>query len=197
MGANMIKGKQNPVQALLGIRRFTEYGLLTDNGELVFFRVVPTNISVLSTVSIEQKIMSLMNLLSMEPDTGIVCTDACECFDDNREYLRQRAEAENNPKVRALLEQDRWMLTQMQAEMSNAREFFFVKRYAGLKPEMVFSQINDTQKRMTERGFEVHHLDRGEIKRLLAIYFGASMDGDKMPDVDGGQYGMEGSNGTV
>ena len=197
MGANMKKGKQNPVQALLGILRFTDYGLLTEQGELVFFRVVPTNVSVLSSASVEQKIMSLMHLLSLEPDTGIVCTDACECFDDNREYLRQRAEAESNPRVRALLEQDRGMLAKMQTEMANAREFFFVKRYTGLKPEMVFSQINDTQKRMTERGFEVRRLDRGELKRLTAIYFGASMDGDKMPDADGGQYGMEGSHGAV
>lgn len=188
---------QNPVQALLGIRGFSDYGLLTENGELVFFRVAPTNISVLSSVNIEHKILGLMNLLCVEPDTGIVCTDSCECFDDNREYLRQRAEAEPNPKVRALLEQDRRMLTQMQAEMANAREFYFVKRFVGLKPEMVFSQINDTQKRMTERGFEVQRLGRAEIKRLLAIYFGASMDGDKMPDVDGGQFEMEGTDGTV
>ena len=188
---------QNPVQALLGIRGFSDYGLLTENGELVFFRVAPTNISVLSSVNIEHKIMGLMNLLSVEPSTEIICTDSCECFDDNREYLRQRAEAEPNPRVRALLEQDRRMLTEMQAEMANAREFYFVKRFVGLKPEMVFSQINDTQKRMTERGFEVQRLSRAEIKRMLAIYFGASMDGDKMPDVDGGQYEMEGPDGTV
>ena len=188
---------QNPVQDLLGIRGFSDYGLMTENGELVFFRVAPTNISVLSSVNIEHKIMGLMNLLSVEPSTEIICTDSCECFDDNREYLRQRAEAEPNPRVRALLEQDRRMLTEMQAEMATAREFYFVKRFVGLKPEMVFSQINDTQKRMTERGFEVQRLSRAEIKRMLAIYFGASMDGDKMPDVDGGQYEMEGPDGTV
>ena len=199
MGALMKKqGKnQNPVQALMGILGFTDYGLQTIYGELVFFRVNPTNISVLSSASVEQKIMSLKQLYSLDPEIEVICTDSCECFDNNREYLRQRAEVETNPKVRALLEQDRRMLTEMQTEMSNAREFFFVKRYTGLKPEMVFSQINDTQKRMTERGFEVRRLDRGELKRLTAIYFAASMDGDKMPDVDGGQYAGEDTNGTV
>ena len=53
------KGKRNSVQELLGIQRFTRYGLLTDLGELVFFRVAPTNISVLSRVNIENKISHL------------------------------------------------------------------------------------------------------------------------------------------
>lgn len=191
------KGKRNSVQELLGIQRFTRYGLLSDGGELVFFRVAPTNISVLSRVNIENKIMHLKELLTVEPNTEIICTDSCECFDDNREYLRRRALEETNPKVRQLLEQDRKMLTQMQAEMANAREFFFVKRFSGMKPELVFVAINDVLKRISERGFEVQHLNKEEIKRMLAIYFGASMDGDKLPDTDGGQYREEAEDGTV
>lgn len=191
------KGKRNSVQELLGIRWFSRYGLLTEQGELVFFRVAPTNISVLSYANIESKITALKNLLSVEPDTGIICTDSCECFDENREYLRQRALEESNGKVRALLEEDRRMLSHMQAEMANAREFFFVKRYRDLKSDMVFTEINETRKRMAERGFEVQHLSKEEIKRLLAIYFGASMDGDKMPDVDGSQFVKEAANGPV
>lgn len=191
------KGKRNSVQEMLGIRHFTDYGLMTDNGELVFFRVAPTNISVLSSLNIQQKIVGLTNLLKMEPDMGIVCTDSCECFDNNREYLRRRAQEESNPKVRTLLEQDREMLTRMQAEMSNARQFLLVKRYLGLKPEMVFTQSNETMKQIAEKGFETERLGKQEIKRLLGIYFGTTMDGDKLPDVDGDQYGQEERDGTV
>ena len=36
--------------------------------------------------------------------------------------------------------------------------------------------------------FEVQRMKKADIKRFLAIYFGASMDGDRMPDVDGAQY---------
>ena len=36
------------VQELIGIKSFTDYGLLTNKGEIVFFSVAPTNISVLS-----------------------------------------------------------------------------------------------------------------------------------------------------
>ena len=191
------KGKRNSVQELLGIRHFTNYGLMTDNGELVFFRVAPTNISVLSSVNIQQKILGLTNLLKAEPDLGIVCTDSCECFDSNREYLRWRAVEESNPKVRSLLEKDRDMLTRMQAEMANAREFYLVKRYTGLKPEMVFTQSNTTMKNISDYGFETERLGKDQIKRLLGIFFGTTMDGDKLPDVDGGQYKQEETNGTV
>lgn len=191
------KGKRNSVQELLGIQRFTRYGLLTDTGELVFFRVAPTNISVLSRMNIENKISHLKDLLSVEPDMEVICTDSCECFDDNREYLQRRVMEETNPKVRSLLEQDRKMLTQMQAEMANAREFFFVKRYTGMKPAMVFASINDVLKRITERGFEVQHMKKADIKRMLAIYLGSSMDGDKLPDIDGGQFREEAANGPV
>lgn len=185
------KNKRNSVQELLGIEGFSKYGLLTDHGELVFFQIAPTNISVLSYDNIERKISHLQGLISMHPDLEIVCTDSWECFDGNREYLRKRAEEERNPQVRAILEQDREMLSQMQSEMSNARQFYLVMRFRNLKPEMVFNAINEARKRMAEKGFEAHRLTRAELKRFLAIYLEASMDGDKLPDVDGGQYRVE------
>ena len=89
------------------------------------------------------------------------------------------------------------MLTRMQAEMANAREFYLVKRYTGLKPEMVFTQSNTTMKNISDYGFETERLGKEQIKRLLGIYFGTTMDGDKLPDVDGGQYEQEGKDGTV
>ena len=182
------RGKKNSVQELLGIQHFTKYGLMTDHGELVFFQIAPTNISVLSYDNIERKISHLQGLISMHPDLEIVCTDSCECFDGNREYLRRRALEEPNQQVRTILEQDREMLSQMQSEMSNARQFYLVMRMKGLKPEVVFTAINEARKRMAEKGFEAHRLSKAELKRFLAIYLEASMDGDKLPDADGGQY---------
>ena len=119
-------GKKNSVQELLSIQYFTKYGLMTEHGEMVFFQIAPTNISVLSYENIERKINHLQGLISMHPDMEIVCTDSCECFDGNREYLRRRALEESNPQVRSILEQDREMLSQMQSEMSNARQFYLV-----------------------------------------------------------------------
>ena len=182
------KRKGRSVQQLLGIQTFTKYGLLTDNGELLFYRVAPTNISVLSAANIEIKIRHLQMLLSAIPDLEIICTDSCECFDDNKAYLHRRAMAESNPEVQGLLLKDKEMLTSMQAEMSNARQFVLVKRCKGMKPEQVFVAMNRVLKSVSEQGFEAQRMDKADIKRLIAIYFGASMDGDLMPDVDGGQF---------
>ena len=185
---NQKKRKGRSVQQLLGIQTFTKYGLMTDAGELVFFRLSPTNISVLSAATIEIKIQHLKTLLSAIPDLEVVCTDSCECFDGNKTYLHRRATEETNPHVRKLLLKDREMLTGMQAEMSNARQFILVKRYKGMKPEQIFTDSNQILKSIAERGFEAQRMDKADIKRLLAIYFGASMDGDLMPDADGSQF---------
>lgn len=61
-------------------------------------------------------------------------------------------------------------------------------RFKNMKPDMVFSAINEARKRMSEKGFETHRLTKPELKRFLAIYLEASMDGDKLPDMDGSQY---------
>ena len=182
------KRKGRSVQQLLGIQTFTKYGLLTDNGELLFYRVAPTNISVLSAANIEIKIRHLQMLLSAIPDLEIICTDSCECFDDNKAYLHRRAMAESNPEVRGLLLKDKEMLTSMQAEMSTARQFVMVKRCRGMKPEQVFVAMNRVLKSVAEQGFEVQRMSKADIKRLVAIYFGASMDSDLMPDNDGSQF---------
>lgn len=185
----MKQAKRNrSVQQMLGIQTFTKYGLLTDGGELLFYRVAPTNISVLSAANIDIKIQHLKTLLSAIPDLEIVCTDSCECFDDNKAYLQARAKEEQNPYVQEILLKDRDMLTSMQAEMSNARQFVFVKRCKGMKTDQVFTAGNRVLKLVTEQGFEVQKMDKADIKRLVAIYFGTCMDGDLMPDVDGAQY---------
>lgn len=191
------KRKGHSVQQLLGIQTFTDYGLLTDAGELLFYRVLPTNISVLSTANIDIKIRHLKLLLSSIPDLEVVCLDSCECFDGNKAYLQQQARTETNPKVRSLLLKDRDMLTGMQVEMSTARQFVFMKRCKGMKPEQVFTAMNRVFKTISEQGFEAQRMEKEDIKRLIAIYFGASMDGDLMPDVDGGQYFKEDANEAV
>ena len=177
------------VQELMGIYGFTRYGLATTAGELLFFRVLsPVNISVLSASNIDVKIHNLQTALTVMPDLEIVCTDSCECFDANKAYLRQREREERNACVRRLLHQDGEMLTELQAEMSTARQFVFLRRCSGWKPEQVLCLANETHKQLAGAGFEGQRMKKADIKRFLAIYFGASMDGDRMPDVDGAQY---------
>lgn len=182
------QNKGSSVQDLLGIKTFTRYGLSTTGGELVFYLVSPTNISVLSSTSIEIKVRHLMIVLSAYPDIEIVCTDSRECFDDNKAFLVGRLHEEQNPQVRKLLKMDVEFLDHAQAEMSTARQFLFLMRCKGLKAEQVFEASNRVEKTISEQGFEVHRMKKNEIKRFLAIFFEASMSGDSMPDGDGEQF---------
>lgn len=182
------KRKGRSTQELMGIQNFTRYGLATNRGELLFLLVSPTNISVLSHTNIEIKIRHLMMVLSAIPDIEITCTDSCECFDDNQAYLRGRLQEEGNPLVRQLLEQDREMLDRAQAEMATARQFLFISRCKGMKADQVFQAVNRIEKVISEQGFEVQRMRKSDIKRFLAIYFDASMNGDQLPDMDGGQF---------
>lgn len=182
------KKKGRSVQDFIGVRSFTKYGLATDRGELLFYQVSPTNISVLSYANIEIKIRHLMTALSALPDIEITCTDSSECFDDNKAYLGGRLSEEQNPKVRKILKKDMDFLDHIQMEMATARQFLFIARLKNAKDKQTFEAANRIEKTISEQGFEVRRMKKAEIKRFLALYFEASMSGEAMPDIDGRQF---------
>lgn len=182
------KWRRFSVQDLIGAKSFTRYGILTAWGEMVMYQVAPTNISVLSPANIEAKIHSLAVLISTVPNLGIICSDSSECFDANKSYLQARLETETNPCVRILLEKDIEFLDSIQVEMATARQFFFVARFKNLKPSQVFSESTQIEKSIAAQGFEVKRMRKPDIKRFLALYFDAYMNGELMPDYDGEPY---------
>lgn len=186
--SNKKKKQGASVQALLGIKGFSEYGLMTLCGELLYFLVTPTNISVLSSASVETKIRQLTLVLSAVPDIEIVCTDSAECFENNKTYLSERFRSERNPKIKELLKRDSEFLDGIQTEMSTSRQFLFAVRCRNLNPSQVFARVNTVQKVLSEQGFDSHCMKKNEIKRLLALYFDASLFGEQLPDMDGSRY---------
>lgn len=182
------KRKGRSVQDLIGITTFTKYGLATNKGELLFYLVSPTNISVLSHVNIEIKIRHLMMVLSAIPDIEITCTDSSECFDDNKSYLQERLSKEHNPKVRKIIKKDIDFLDHIQMEMATARQFLFIARLKNTKDKQTFDTANRIEKVISEQGFEVKRMDKADIKRFLALYFEASVNGEQTPDTDGEQF---------
>ena len=188
VAAKQKKRKGNSVQDLIGVKTFSKYGLKTNKGELLFYLVEPTNISVLSHTNIEIKVRHLMMVLSSIPDIEIACTDSSECFDDNKAYLHYRLDEEFNPKIKKLLNKDIEFLDQIQVEMATARQFLFMARCKAKKPEQVFQIANRVEKVITEQGFEVRRMKKEDIKRFLALYFDASLNGEHMPEIDGEQF---------
>lgn len=181
-----IKRKGNSTRALMGLEGFTNYGIRTTNGELAALLVQPTNISVLSHANVEVKILHLRMVLSHHPELEISCLDSCEKFDDNKRFIKQRLQEEDNPDVRGVLEQEIGYLESKQVEMSTARQFLFILRFTkGEKPEQVFQTINSVMSSLSGEGFEARRMDKDDLKRVLGLYLETSMAGEAIEDVDG------------
>ena len=82
------------------------------------------------------------------------------------------------------MQKDLAFLDGIQLEMATARQFLFIAKCRGMNAQQVFHYANAVQKAIHEQGFEVHRLEMGEIKRLLALYFDASLFGEQIPDND-------------
>lgn len=170
------------VQQMLGVKRFSRHGILTDHGELVFFATAPTNIAVLSYENVSQKIYHLKMVLQSIPDIGVFCTDSCECFDANRAHLMELADGEHIPAVQQLLQRDISFFDEIQAELATARQFVFCRRIYDQHGELKRQTINNTLAVLSQQGFEVQLMPRPHIKRMLAVYFGTGRSGDLFPD---------------
>lgn len=183
-----ISKRKKSTQNLIGIETFSRYGLKTNKSEIAFFMVSPTNISVLSQANIDVKIHHLMALLSTVPELEIVCLDSCECFDENKLNIQKRLREETNENVRKVLNRDLEFLDHIQVEMSTARQFLFCIRTKKEKQEQIFHFINRVQKAISEHGFEIKLMSKSDIKRMLAIYFEASMSGEEISDIEGMEH---------
>ena len=173
-------------QELLCIKGFSRNGIQTkEHGELVYFIITPTNLSVLSRVSIGQKINHFMQFLSAQPDIEILCSDARENFDDNKLYLDERTENESNNKVRDLLLRDKSFLDDIQLQMSTAREFILVVRLQNESNEQSFANLNRIEKLINEQGFDCYRAERSDVKRILSRYFGIGQIDAPIDDTDG------------
>ena len=173
-------------QALLGVKSLTRNGIQTNShGEIVYFLVKPTNISVLSRASVGVKVRQLMQLLTVQPDIEILCMDARENFDDNKLYLDARLEDETNARIRELLEQDKTFLDEIQVQMSTAREFLFAVRMRNESDEQSFSTLNRIEKSINEQGFDCSRAEKDDVKRILSRYLGINTDETQLDDNDG------------
>ena len=76
-------------------------------------------------------------------------------------------------------------LDEIQLEMSSARQFMFAIRFRREKPEQIFNIINRVDKTLSEHSFSAKKMSKPEIKRMLALYFGTSIAGDEIPDIEG------------
>jgi len=173
---------------LMGIEDITGHSLVTPHGELVFFMIKPTNISVLSDSSIGARIYSLMNVLKGISDIEILCLNSRENFEDNKGYLKARMDAEQNPVIRKLLMQDMTALDRMQVQMATAREFLIIIRLRGEKEKDVHPYLSRIEKSLKDQGFTARKADESDLKRLLGVYYEQNVTTEKYEDYDGERW---------
>ena len=171
---------------LIGAKEITEYSLVTyGHGELVYFIVKPTNISVLSEASVGARIYALMTVLKGVAEIEMLCLNSRENFEENKGFLRRRAEEERNPVIRQLLERDQIFLDRIQVQMATAREFLILIRLRNQKGKDVFSYLDRIEKSLKEQGFDSRRADEEDIKRILAVYYEQNVTSEKFEDFDG------------
>lgn len=174
---------------LMNTRRITEYSLETyDGDELVYFMIRPTNLSVLSESSVGARVYALMNVLKGVAEIEMLCLNSRENFEENKGFLRRRAEEERNPVIRQLLERDQIFLDRIQVQMATAREFLILIRLRNQKGKDVFSYLDRIEKSLKEQGFDSRRADEEDIKRILAVYYEQNVTSEKFEDFDGARW---------
>ena len=181
--------QRQATRQLINTRDITDYSLQTyGHGELVYFIIKPSNISVLSEASISARIYALMTVLKGMAEIEMCCLNSRENFEDNKRFLKSRVEQEDNPAVRKLLEADLTFLDRIQVQMATAREFLIIIRLRDEKESEVFPYLNRIEKTLREQGFSVKRAGKEDIKRLLAVYFEQNVTTEKFEDFDGERW---------
>ncbi len=179
---------KNSTRELMGITKITDYSLVTPYGELVYFIIHPTNISVLSESSVSSRIYALMTVLKGIAEIEMLCLNSKENFDDNKQYLKKRMEEEENSIIRKLLMQDSTNLDRMQVQMATAREFLIIIRLKNEKESDVFPYLSRIEKSLKDQGFTARRADNADIKRVLGVYFEQNVTTDRYEDFDGERW---------
>lgn len=174
---------------LMNTQAITDHSLQTyGHGELVYFLIKPSNISVLSEESISARIYALMTVLKGIAEIEMLCLNSRENFEDNKQFLRSRMEQESNPVICKLLEKDLNFLDRIQVQMATAREFLIIIRLRDEKQSEVFPYLSRIEKSLKEQGFIASRADSEDIKKLLAVYFEQNVTTEKFENFDGERW---------
>lgn len=138
--------------------------------------------------SIGARIYALMNVLKGVAEIEMLALNSRESFEDNKNFLQERIQKEENPAVRKLLELDRKHLDQIQVQMATAREFLILVRIQEEKQADIFSYLSRIERSLKEQNFSVKRADKEDIKRILAVYYEQNVTTEKFEDMDGERW---------
>ena len=180
--------REQSTRQLMGIDDFTDYGIATRMGNLVFFAIKPTNISVLPGSGVGARIYALLNVIKGQVEIEMLALNSKESFENNKDFYRQQANLEDLPAIRKLLEQDSAHLDRIQVLMASSREFYILVRLQGKKESDVFSYLSRSEKSIKDNGFTVRRATEQDLKRMLGVYFEQNVTTERFEDHDGERW---------
>ena len=180
--------REQSTRQLMGIDDFTDYGIATRMGNLVFFAIKPTNISVLPGYGVGARIYALLNVIKGQVEIEMLALNSKESFENNKDFYRQQANLEDLPAIRKLLEQDSAHLDRIQVLMASSREFYILVRLQGKKESDVFSYLSRIEKSIKDNGFTVRRATEQDLKRMLGVYFEQNVTTERFEDHDGERW---------
>lgn len=180
--------REQSTRQLMGIDDFTDYGIATRMGNLVFFAIKPTNISVLPGSGVGARIYALLNVIKGQVEIEMLALNSKESFENNKDFYRQQANLEDLSAIRKLLEQDSAHLDRIQVLMASSREFYILVRLQGKKESDVFSYLSRIEKSIKDNGFTVRRATEQDLKRMLGVYFEQNVTTERFEDHDGERW---------
>lgn len=182
----------------IGIKDISDFSIVTyDHGELVYFLIKPTNISVLSDESIQARVKALMMLLCGIAEVEMCAYNSRENFDGNKRYLKKRVDEETNYIIRQLLERDIEHLDTIQIQTATAREFAIVVRFRNIKERELLTELNNIEKTIRDSGFASKRAEHKELQRMLAVYFEQNITQEVFDEYDGDRWVIYGDGGVM
>lgn len=175
----------------IGIVSIDDDGSLirSDGAIIIFYRLIPSNLAVLSSDNIKMKVLNLMNMFRSMGIMEMYAMDDRENFSENRAYLRSRIKTETNPNVRLLLEKDERRMGDIEADSSSARLFVIAFTIPNNQLEQkVREQLKNFDKIASLSQITVSRMGKDDVKRMLAVYFKHDTVTEEFPDVDGEDY---------
>ena len=161
--------RRQSTQNLLGIRKITDYCISTAAGDLVFYIIKPTNISVLPAGAISAKIRALQNTLSAQAGVELLAMNSRESFNATCLFYHDRMQEESNPAIKRLLEQDRAFLDEKQVQMTLAREFYLAVRLKNEKPDTAYTLLSTIETKFRDNGFTTRRAGKEDPKPRYVI----------------------------
>lgn len=185
----MFRKNKKSTRKLLNLKNLDTSRIIGYNGhQLLYYSVVPYNLSVLSKENIESKIIELMNLIRGTESVEILCLNNRENFRFNKDYLVKRIQDETISSIKRLNELELEFIDSIQIKTATARSFLIGIRIRKYDEKIVEHEVNMLEKTFKHRGFTMQKLSPDELKTLLAVYFEQNVTSDTFEDIDGERW---------